>query len=208
MKGRCVRRAGALLLLAALLAGCGSGGTAAGKPRPTRVAQANPTASPTVTRSGSPPSTATTKPGPRPTPNTAPTAVPALSSPYRSFLGSLCHAIAAADATAVSNDLPYYQYNTGVRYGVLGDGEGQTGDPSLLGAWLQGGTVRCQYYTPDVAGHGTVLASGWKQPGGWGLIELDTFNGAWKINDFTFGDRTSLYRAMQTSQPILVYHGL
>jgi hypothetical protein len=67
--------------------------------------------------------------------------------------------------------------------------------------------VRCQDYTPDIAGHGTLLTSGWSQQGGWSLIELDTYGGAWKINDFTFGDRAALYRAMQTSQPIVQFRG-
>ena len=140
-------------------------------------------------------------------PTAAPTPVVTVGSSYAAFIDASCHAFAAGDTNTISNELPYYQYNSGLRYGTLGDGEGQTGDPSLLGTWLQGGTVRCQYFTPDVAGHGTLLTSGWQQPGGWSLIELDTFNGAWKINDFTFGDCASLYRAMQTSQPIVTYHG-
>ncbi|GAC1445531.1 MAG: hypothetical protein NVSMB52_06910 [Chloroflexota bacterium] len=101
--------------------------------------------------------------------------------------------------------LPYYQYNSGVRYGRLGDGEGQTGDPALIGTWLAGTSIKCVLFTGDVAGHGTVLTSGWAQPGGWNLIEMDTFNGVWKINDFTFGDRSALYQAMQATRPVLKY---
>src|SRR5579859_1161908 len=37
---------------------------------------------------------------------------------------SLCAAFARRDAAAVTRDLPYYQYNSGLRYGMLGDGEG------------------------------------------------------------------------------------
>src|SRR5947209_4389513 len=202
MKGVSVRRTALLLVLGLLLAACGSSRATAPTPAATHVAQAQP--SPTATSAAGTPAsvhpTATSRPvssKPR----------PAASSSYISLLSTTCHAFAAADANTVSNELPYYQYNSGLRYGILGDGEGQTGDPSLLGTWLQGGAVRCEYYTPDTSGHGTALASGFKQPGGWGLIEFDTFNGVWKINDFTFGDRASLYRAMQTSQPVLVYHG-
>lgn len=131
-----------------------------------------------------------------------------MSPAYHDFLRTICNALARSDASAIKARLPYYQYNSGLRYGVLGDGEGRTADPGLLDTWLQASPVRCQFYTPDLAGHGTLLASGWKQqPGGWGLIEMDTFNGTWKINDFTFGPRGALYFAMQTSHPVLVYRG-
>jgi hypothetical protein len=109
------------------------------------------------------------------------------------------------DAGTVINQLPYYQYNSGLRYGMLGDGEGETGDPSLMRTWLSRSGVQCKYFTPDVAGHGTVLTRGWAQPGGWGLIEMDTFNGHWKINDFTFGGGPALYHAMRVAGPILAY---
>jgi len=203
-----MRRLVALSVIGLLLAACGSGHSASPTPVPTHVAQAERTPTPT---------TVPVKPHPRATPvptrsnSTGPSSPPPPpasppSSPYLAFLSATCRAFASGDAATISNELPYYQYNSGVRYGSLGDGEGQTGDPSLLGTWLQGGTVRCEYYTPDIAGHGTFLASGWNQPGGWSLIELDIFNGAWKINDFTFGSRGALYQAMQTSQPILAYH--
>jgi len=99
-----------------------------------------------------------------------------------------------------------YQYNTGVRYGNLGDGEGQSADPSILSTWLGSAVISCRYYTPDVAGHGTLLTSGWRLAGGWGLIEMDNLDGTWKINDFTFGTSSALYYAMHTSHPILAYH--
>ena len=113
------------------------------------------------------------------------------------------------DSSALRNDLPYYQYNSGLRYGMLGDGEGRTGDPALLTAWLAGGNVRCRLITRDIAGHGTVLAGGWTAaPGPWSLIEMDTYNGTWKVNDFTFGNHSDLYAAMQTtSAPLEVYRG-
>lgn len=195
-----MRRLAPLLVVALLLAACGSSHATPPKASATHVAQVPSTPAPKATRASVHPA-ATTAPAVAPTP--APTA----SAGYTGFLASMCHAFSASDAATITNDLPYYQYNSGVRYGSLGDGEGQTGDPSILGTWLQGANVRCQFYTPDEAGHGTLLTSGWNQPGGWSLIEVDTFNGAWKINDFTFGDRAALYHAMQTSQPILTYHG-
>jgi hypothetical protein len=196
-----VRRQAPLLLIALLAAACGSSAA----PRPTHVAQARPTA----TQASHAIPTANTHPGTAPTTVATSAALPAATptAGYSAFLATTCHALATASAATISGELPYYQYNSGLRYGTLGDGEGQTGDPGLLSTWLQGSSVRCQFYTPDVAGHGTLLTSGWNQPGGWSLIELDTFGGAWKINDFTFGDRSALYRAMQTSQPILGYHG-
>jgi hypothetical protein len=139
-----------------------------------------------------------------------PTSTPVHATPaFTAFLSTLCRALAGHDATAVGNLLPHYQYNNGVRYGVLGDGEGTTGDPSILTTWLAQSHVRCVLDTPDVAGHGTVLAGGWVgTPGPWALIEADVYNGSdWRINDFTFGNRAALYTAMQTSHPILPYHG-
>jgi hypothetical protein len=112
-----------------------------------------------------------------------------------------------SDATAVINSLMYYQYNSGLRYGTLGDGEGQTGDPSLIRTWLSSRHVHCRYFTPDAAGHGTVLTEGWPAPGSWSLIEFDTIQGRWKINDFTFGQSGALYRAERVAGPILPYHG-
>jgi hypothetical protein len=105
------------------------------------------------------------------------------------------------------NDLPYYQYNSGLRYGNYGDGAGQTGDPSLIKDWLGASTVRCSAYSPGLDGHGVLLTSGWKH-GTWCLVELDLFNNKWKINDFTFGDRRTLVSAMQTDKPVLSYHAV
>lgn len=132
--------------------------------------------------------------------------VVAVSSSYRSFVGSLCGAFRRRDAGAVSSMLMRYEYNSGLRYGNFGDGEGQTGDPSLLNTWLANSNVRCRYFTPDVVGHGTLLTQGWDQTGGWGLIEMDVINGDWKINDFTFGSYSTLWWAMHSAHPILTYH--
>jgi len=173
-----LRRVPALILLACV-AGCGSSATP--PPSPTaRVAVA---------------ATATPRAAP------SQTAAPAASAPYRAFLSTLCTAFATRDATAVQGALPYYQYNNGVRYGWLGDGEGQTADPSILTSWLNQGTIRCKDFTPDMDGHGTLLAAGWPLRGGWNLIEMDTYGGVWKINDFTFGDQPTLFAAMQQAYP-------
>jgi hypothetical protein len=145
--------------------------------------------------------TATTAPAP------APTATVTVSPAYRSFLSSLCRAFSRGDASAIINSLMYYQYNSGLRYGNLGDGEGQTGETSLMQTWLSGRHVSCRFFTPDDAGHGTVLTAGWDTPGPWSLIELDTVQGHWKINDFTFGRQGALYRAMRVAGVILPYHG-
>jgi hypothetical protein len=147
----------------------------------------------------------TVTPAPKPT-LVASIPTPKPSSGFVAFLGSLCQAIGSHDAGTVQNALMNYQYNTGVRYGNLGDGEGQTGDPSILNSWLGTAVIRCRYFTADIAGHGTLLTSGWPLGGGWSLIEMDVVGGSWKINDFTFGSPSALYRAMQTSRPILTYH--
>jgi hypothetical protein len=128
-----------------------------------------------------------------------------VGKPYAAFLADICSAFRRQDAGTIINLLPYYEYNSGLRYGNFGDGAGQTGDPSLMRDWLQGSHVRCSRYSPGLFGHGVVLTSGWKQ-GNWSLVEADIFNGKWKINDFTFGDQRTLYQAMQADRPILTYH--
>lgn len=180
-KGNGVRALVGLLLVTLVLAGCGGPSAAA----------------PTVTPS--PPATATSPPAtPSPTPVT-------FNHTYLSFVHTICHALATRNAGTISNNLAHYQYNSGVRYGQLGDGEGQTGDPSILTTWLSH-PVRCVDLTPSLAGHGSALTSGWPQPGGWGIIEFDTFNGQWRINDFTFGTRHDLYRALANVQrPVVSY---
>ena len=101
----------------------------------------------------------------------------------------------------------YYQYNSGLRWGMLGDGEGHTDDPSLLNTWLASARPRCLSYSAGTAGHGAVLTSGWSQPGPWSIVEMDIINGHWKINDFTFGTQQELERAMQVVKPTLPYRG-
>jgi hypothetical protein len=119
----------------------------------------------------------------------------------------VCSAFQRRDAAAIIKSLPYYQYNSGLRFGLFGDGEGQTGNPSLMRRWLSGSAVRCTYVTPDRHGHGTLLAGIWKQPAPWALMTIDTFNGRWKINDFTFGQQARLFAAMHTTRPILPFKG-
>jgi hypothetical protein len=187
-----------MLVLALVLSACGpTGSGASAKPTPevtaTSALQPTRTQGPVVEPTQLPPT---------------PVRVVAISGSYKEFLRTVCAALSSRDTTTLRGALPYFQYNSGLRYGVLGDGEGQTTDPSALATWLASSRVRCSYFTPDVAGHGTLLASGWIQaPGRWSLIELDTFAGSWKMNDFTFGSRADLYAAMQTSHPVAVYRG-
>jgi hypothetical protein len=130
-----------------------------------------------------------------------------VNSGFATAVRSLCDAFARKDSSAVTRALPYYQYNSGLRYGVLGDGEGQTGDPGLMTSWLAHSSVHCVLQSSGTHGHGTVLATGWHEPGGSALIELDTYSGRWKINDFTFGPYRALYRALQTVRPVIRYAG-
>lgn len=187
-KGWCVRRLVCGLSLMVALSGC-SVGASGGSPTSTPA----PTATITAT-------TAST-----PTAHATPT-VPPIGKPYAAFLSSICHAFTQGDAGAIINSLPYYQYNNGLRYGTLGGGAGTSTDPSTMKGWLSHAGVRCTYFTPDIAGHGTVLTKGWRIMGGWSLIELDMFSGHWKINDLTFSTGNALYRAMQTAGPTLLYH--
>ena len=166
-------------------------------------------------QSSSPPATPTQPaltPTPTPRPPTPAPATPrptvVISRSYAAFLETVCHALARQNANTLINALPYYQYNSGLRYGWYGDGEGQTGDPSLMRTWLSGTHVTCHSFTPGSGGHGTLLTSGWDlQNGRWSLLDLDTYGGQWKINDFTFGDRRTLMAAMQVNHPIVQYHG-
>jgi len=141
-----------------------------------------------------------------PTAGAQPTGTPRVSRGYAVFVHHLCRSLAAADAAAIRSLLPYYQYNSGVRFGTFGGGEGETGDPAIISSWLAGGRVRCRSYTRDIAGHGTLLAGGWNVSGGWALLDLDTFGGVWKVNDFTFGRFHVLFHAMRTFHSVLRYH--
>ena len=145
----------------------------------------------------------TTRPTTAPTPSSSPTA-----SVDRTFLASvraLCSALSTGDAGAVANSLMHYQYNSGLRWGTLGDGEGQTSDPSLLSTWLAQARPRCVSLTTGNGGYGAVLTRGWSQPGPAAIIEMDVIDGKWKINDFTFGSEASMARAMQVHAPVLPY---
>lgn len=214
--GGTVRRSATLMLLALVITGCGT--SAASSPTSTPAALATATARPQQLPSDTgpvPKSSATAGPTGKATAVVRqPTAVPpkpvptvAVSRDYASFTATICHSFGTRDANTIINALPYFQYNSGLRYGTMGDGEGQTADPTLLRTWLASAKVTCNFITRDVAGHGTLLASGWTQPGGWSLVELDTYGGHWKINDFTFGDRATLYNAMQTGGPIVPFRG-
>jgi hypothetical protein len=130
-----------------------------------------------------------------------------VGKPYLSFVRSLCGALSRGDSKAVSGSLMYYQYNSGLRWGMLGDGEGHTADPGLLRTWLARARPHCVSFSPGHAGHGNLLTSGWREPAPWGIVEMDMLHGHWKINDFTFGSGTALARAMQVERPILPYHG-
>jgi hypothetical protein len=165
--------------------------------------------------SPSSPTPTTTSPGGAPTqtvlpPHSSPAPRPSPVTVDRTFaqaVRTICAAFAHRDASVVTGALPYYQYNSGLRYGMLGDGEGQTGDPGLMATWLAHSRIRCTLESSGSHGHGTVLATGWPQQGGAALIELDTYAGHWKINDFTFGPYGALYRAMQTVRPLVRYAG-
>ena len=150
-----------------------------------------------------------------PTPTARPTAVKhkatatptvKLSAAYSAFVRGLCSAFRAGNGAAIRGSLMYYQYNSGLRWGMLGDGEGHTSDPSLIDSWLAGSHVRCTSITPGVAGHGTLLTVGWSKPAAASLLDLDLINGHWKINDFTFAGEQVLAQAMQVGHPILPYH--
>lgn len=174
-----------------VLTGCAATAAPAVTPVPTRGA----TAAPAVTR------VATARPT---APPTARPATIALDPRYLAFVGRVCSALAARNAPAVSSVLMNYQYNTGLRWGMMGDGEGQSSSPGLLGTWLQGSQVHCVSVTTDSAGHGAVLTSGWSQPAASAIIEFDRLNGAWKINDFTFGTPAILGQAIHVNTAAVV----
>jgi hypothetical protein len=177
-----------LVVVAFVLAGCGASHSAS---------SVTPT---------SPPATSTTSPATTPAPTPHSTRV-VIGAAYAVFVRNVCKAFSHGDAQTLIGDLPYYQYNSGLRYGQLGDGLGETGDPSLMRTWLSAGKPHCVRLTPDRAGHGTLLTTHWKTNAPAALLDLDTFNGHWKINDFTFGTLAALGVAMHTSTPILAYRG-
>jgi hypothetical protein len=178
-----VSRVALLAGVAVLMAGCGS-------------PSATPTAvPPTPVRSVSPiPST----PAPSPT--------VAVSPAYLSFVRSICAAMRSGNAGGVTSHLMHYQYNSGLRWGTLGDGEGTTSDPSTLATWLSGSHVSCKSFSPNIGGHGTLLTSGWARPAPAALLDLDLLNGQWVINDFTFGSPNVMAQTMHSvTRPTITY---
>ncbi len=173
-------------LLVILMAGCG-----------TSSAAQHVTATPAATTR--PPVPHATRPVPTPTPTVI------VGKPFASFLGTVCHALAVGDAGTIISLLPYYQYDNGLRYAILGRGGGQTVDPGLMRSWLATARPRCVSFSPGVMGHGTVLTVGWKTPSPASLIDLDMYGGRWKINDFTFAGRTALQQAIHTAGPVLSF---
>lgn len=186
-----MRRMFAVALLGVALAGCSSSAApAAPTPTGAPVKTGTPAAIP------SSPATAAAHPTPV-----------HINAGFASTIGTLCTAFARRDSATVTSALPYFQYNSGLRYGSLGDGEGQNGDPSLMATWLANSHVQCKLQSSGAYGHGTVLATGWSLPGGTALVELDTYSGRWKINDFTFGPYGALVRALHTAGPIARFKG-
>lgn len=204
LKGKNVFRIATIAALAAVVAGCGSSraGKGAG---PTATAPA-PTAAttPAPTSGVSPTAGAAATSVPRP----HATATLVLGTVYASFLHAICHSLSRGDAAGVNAHLMHYQYNSGLRWGMFGDGEGTTSDPSAMYTWLSGSHVRCRAESPNTGGHATLLTSGWARPGPWSLLDLDLLNGQWVINDFTFGAARTLARAMHNvAQPVMRYRG-
>jgi len=189
MGGNCLKKIAAGLMCALALTACGS---------------SNKSTLP-VSSAGTP---GTAVPGPTVGPTRsarAPTRV-ALSRAYHRMLKSFCNGMQDHNGKVVASFLPYYQYNSGVRYGQMGDGAGQTGTPGLLRTWVRTGHIRCVDTGPDIAGHAVLLSRGWPQPGGWSLTEFDVYNGVWKINDFTFGDEKVLRDRMHVAGSPQGYH--
>lgn len=159
----------------------------------------NSAASPTATPTSAPTTVSTCAPRATPT-------VTTVNATYLAFVRTICGSLQHGDSKAIQNSLMYYQYNSGLRWGMMGDGEGNTSDPGLVGSWLARARPHCVSYSPGTGGHGVLLTVGWGQPGPASLIEADLLNGHWKINDFTFGRENVLAQAMQVGDPILQYH--
>lgn len=158
---------------------------------------------PTSTAATNPSTVAHSSPLPR---RTAPTVT--VSPAFMGFIHSLCHSMSRGDAGSLAGHLMHYQYNSGLRWGMYGDGEGTTSDPGTLSTWLSGSHVHCLSFSPNVAGHGTLLTAGWARPGASALLDLDLLNGQWVINDFTFSSGPVLARAMHAvAHPVLTYRG-
>ena len=125
--GEFVRFIISMAIFAVALVGCSSS-----------ASPASPTATATSVRTGA----SGTPPAPRLTPTPRPVSV-VVDGGFATAVRSLCAALARKDSSTVTRALPYYQYNSGLRYGMLGDGEGQTGDPGLMATWLAHSSVHC-----------------------------------------------------------------
>ena len=92
------------------LAGCGFPGTTPA-PAPTPTALPPPQPTPPVVRRTATPS----KPKQHPV---------QVAAGFKTFLRTFCGALSAGNAGEIENELPYYQYNSGVYYGTF-DGAGR-----------------------------------------------------------------------------------
>jgi hypothetical protein len=115
-----------------------------------------------------------------------------LPGDYKAFVSAVCRAITRHDPVPLENDLIRYQFNTGVYWGGFNRAEGTVGNADLVGAWLGSGNQQCVRVAAPYLGHGVMASRGWSDPstsqyGTWALFDLDKQNGAWKINDETFG---------------------
>lgn len=176
-----------IAITAFTLTSCGMPGAApAASPTSTPLPPPQPTA-PVVHRTATP-----SKPKSHPI---------AVTADFKSFLRSFCGALSARDANTLQNQLPYYQYNSGVYYGTFDGAGGQTGQPTLISTWLQGGNPRCVRFSMTDSQHGAVTTQGWGFDGGWSVVEFDKYGSVWKINDFTFGKSGQVRYALWSTTP-------
>lgn len=134
----------------------------------------------------------------------------ALMPDYRAFIGEICQAIAAHNATPLINNLEYYQYNSGVYYATFNRSEGQTAPagPQILTTWLSSGSEHCVQFAPSFGGHAVLATAGWTFDGGWCILDLDKMSGVWKIDDFTFGGKGQVLYALSSNNPeVIPYNG-
>jgi hypothetical protein len=199
-----VFRFATIVALATIVVGCGNStarrGTAPALTAPAATAATRTAPTPHVSPTASVSATSSSRP--------SPSATVVLAPAYASFLHAICHALSRGDAAGVNAHLMHYQYNSGLRWGMFGDGEGTTSDPSAMYTWLSGSHVVCRAESANAGGHASLLTSGWARPGPWSLLDLDLLNGQWVINDFTFGAARPLARAMHgVAQPVMRYRG-
>ena len=169
------------------LAGCGFPGTTPA-PAPTPTALPPPQPTPPVVRRTATPS----KPKQHPV---------QVAAGFKTFLRTFCGALSAGNAGEIENELPYYQYNSGVYYGTFDGAGGQTGQPTLLATWLQSAHPQCVRFSMTDSQHGAVTTQGWGFDGGWGVVEFDRYGSVWKINDFTFGKSGQVRYALWSTSP-------